>query len=1160
MHAVQLSLITMSPEFDDDTQRHVGAEKTQLLVDKDGNPRDRNIAKASWLLNAIIGELTATAAKRGISSDDLRRAYRENATINNFYIPRSGSNRQKVAPEAISFETREITSYSHLFGFRQWVRNYAAENGKLAKSDLKERHIKTINDSLQLLKIYGGSEAPIIASETHTWPVFLEFALEAIMRFPQPATTLLAEQAAPLKPTGNSSSLEKSPIQVSLALQQPLAALEENTDFSLTLANGVRDRASADTEISKQNPRKVILSSAPRRLAALVTLLLFAISIIYVTARPFQAGRSRNVETSATTLSAAASAGTAKTPFFDGDPRFLIGSHLTLAQSNQNGGLRSDARLEEAKQLRADGKDNDADKLIAKVVEEANLRRIQSSRDEADGHRLLGDAAYYSYSNYDGAIAEWEAAAALDEADHDATAKDFNNIGLAYIGKGELVTAFSKFSEAIRRRPKAFAWPYSNRGNMYMMIETPDPGRAIADYTEAIKIDDKFEPAWNGLGNALSENNDFRGASSSYKNAIEIDPNDPNPYLGLGYIYYRQGMFAEAIASYDEALKRAPEVASALVMRGFSKLSSGDAQHAFDDFDEAIASFNKASKVDQRKLLAEAYLGRGEARNIAGNFKNALSDFDISLNLDPTSAPARAGRGLVFAHLSQYDDAFTDYEAAIRSDRTYSPVYFARAELYRSLGQTANALSDIESVLKLHPSDPIAHFLRATIRVDQGDTAGAETDIDAATGASPGKPLSFLIAILEAENKRDVQAALSVINALLSDPSATSIRQQLQIFRANIYSRVGRTSEAVKDLDAALEAFPESIELHLKRGDLWAKLPNEHEKAKADFDLAISLNPTAPEGYIKRGNLYLKNEEFALAIPEYRSAIKYRAQPGELAATYLNLGYASARIGRFDDALEEYDNAVKLNVSPFDLEGEFRRARLLAAIPKFDLAIAEYTKIIESHPRSAEAFAGRAFVYRAAGKYEASAEDFTNQAKIDARRAYRDRGNTYYLAQDFNRAIESYDLDIRENPGSYFGYLERGRAYEAKKQLDQAIADYETAVRLEPILEAAVLRLYHARALMSPDRAQQELEENARRLDSKDSEYPIVQLNLGRLSVDDLMLSDDALCTVGTYLSDWYTLHDNMSAAREILDKTVQACPLSDGRLYDALAAKHLVQ
>ena len=91
--------------------------------------------------------------------------------------------------------------------------------------------------------------------------------------------------------------------------------------------------------------------------------------------------------------------------------------------------------------------------------------------------------------------------------------------GLAYQRKDDLDRAIADYSEAIRLDPK-YAEAYYGRGLTYR--NKGDVERAIADYSEAIRLDPKLAAAYNNRGNAYREMGDLDLAYSP-----GLQPGDP---------------------------------------------------------------------------------------------------------------------------------------------------------------------------------------------------------------------------------------------------------------------------------------------------------------------------------------------------------------------------------------------------------------------------------------------------------------------------------------------------------------------------------------------------------------------------------------------------------------------------------------------------------
>ena len=182
----------------------------------------------------------------------------------------------------------------------------------------------------------------------------------------------------------------------------------------------------------------------------------------------------------------------------------------------------------------------------------------------------------------------------------DKLAVAYNNRGIAYATKGDLDRAIADFSEAIRLDPKD-AHAYNNRGSAYE--NKGDHDRAITDYDEAIRLDPKYALAYNNrcwsraligrdLDQALADCNESLRLSPGYAEALNT----------RGFVQFKLGAFDRAIADYSAAIAKNAKDAGSLYARGVAKLRSGDTAGG-----EADIATAKAIKAD----IATVYAGYG---------------------------------------------------------------------------------------------------------------------------------------------------------------------------------------------------------------------------------------------------------------------------------------------------------------------------------------------------------------------------------------------------------------------------------------------------------------------------------------------------------------------------------------------------------------------
>src|SRR5258708_24740674 len=231
---------------------------------------------------------------------------------------------------------------------------------------------------------------------------------------------------------------------------------------------------------------------------------------------------------------------------------------------------------------------------------------------------------------------------------------------------------------------------YVSRGAVFE--KKGDSDRAIADFSEAIRINPRSADAFFIRANAYSRAGDFDRASADYNETIRIDPNHAKSYDGRGFAYYRKGEYDRTIADENEALRLDPKYANAYNNRGIAYGQKGDDDRAFADYDRAIlmdpkqpyAYANRAriygQKGDHDRALADgneaiqinpknvnAWIVRGNAYSAKSEFERAIASYDDAIRLNPLDREALTGRGLAYEKQADIARARSDFKAALGS-------------------------------------------------------------------------------------------------------------------------------------------------------------------------------------------------------------------------------------------------------------------------------------------------------------------------------------------------------------------------------------------------------------------------------------------------------------------------------------------------------------
>src|SRR5260221_354658 len=143
-----------------------------------------------------------------------------------------------------------------------------------------------------------------------------------------------------------------------------------------------------------------------------------------------------------------------------------------------------------------------------------------------------------------------------------------------------------------------------------------------------------------------------------------------------------------------------------------------------------------------------------------------------------------------------------------------------------------------------------------------------------------------------------------------------------------------------------------------------------------------------------------------------------------LAVVFTNRGGAYVLKGQYDRAIQDYDQAIKLN-------------------PKF-----------------AKAFANRGGAYFSKGQYDRAIQDYDQAIKLDPSyaTAFNSRGFTYLKMKKFDLAVADFDAALKRDPKQSGPLYGRGLAKRMNGDAAGGNADIAAAKRLDPDVARAFER------------------------------------------------------------------------------------------------------
>jgi tetratricopeptide (TPR) repeat protein/serine/threonine protein kinase len=348
---------------------------------------------------------------------------------------------------------------------------------------------------------------------------------------------------------------------------------------------------------------------------------------------------------------------------------------------------------------------------------------------------------------------------AAPEPERVPTAEQYQQQAEAHLRNRNPDLALADATEAIRLDP-SHAPAHATRAAAYRQLGEGD--QAVADATQALRLDPTYVPALVIRATAYRMKGDLDRAIADATEAIRLNPQSAPAYFNRAEARRMKGDFGQAIADATEAIRLDPSYAPAYGTRAESQRALGKLDGAIVDATEAIRLAPRAAPAFATR--AESYRLRGEfERAVAdateaitfnprfvpalfcraaaylglGEYARTVADSSEALRLAPGAVPAYGTRAAGYLGLGEYDRAIADADQALQLDPGFAPAYGTRAEAYRLKGDGNRAIADATEALRLDPASALAHLTRAEGYRMKGDFLSALADMNEALRLDP---------------------------------------------------------------------------------------------------------------------------------------------------------------------------------------------------------------------------------------------------------------------------------------------------------------------------------------------------------------------------------------------------------------------------------------
>lgn len=585
------------------------------------------------------------------------------------------------------------------------------------------------------------------------------------------------------------------------------------------------------------------------------------------------------------------------------------------------------------------------------------------------------------------------------------------------------------------RDPVAASKKYVGVGNRF--YEQGKYKEAVLMYKRALQKHLKNGEAYYRLGLADLRLQQPREAVRALQRAVSLQPNNADAMVKLADIYV--SAFAaspnhpkEFLDEADELIKRLPKLDAFQYERlsGYRKVIDGDYQAALEHFQAAAKlhpgnanlglityqSLLKLNRFDDAVALAgqiitqhkdftpiygSLYLeymrrkepGKAEEvlkQRLANNPKQAdaymalaghyfatsqrpemLAVLDRVLSNRAAFPQANILVGDFYFRTRDFDQALRLYDEGIRLDAKNKADYQKRMiEALMFQGKRVEASQLVDSLLKGNPSDLDARAMRAALILQGGKREQLQSAVDELQSIVTKRPNNAVVrynlgrALLAKQELE--QARLQFMEAIRIYPAYLPPRIAL----AQLYLFRGEYATALKTADEILQIDANSMTARLVRTSALIGA-GETKSARAELEKMVAGSGDTRDAIFQLAMLDLRENNMKQAAAGFTRLS--RLNPPDLRG---QLGLAQVELVRGDAGAALKILEAEMQKNPERRELRLAHANTAVRAGKYDVAVAEYQRLIAEQPKNVDLYMRLGQTYRRMQKYDEAGKIF----------------------------------------------------------------------------------------------------------------------------------------------------------------------------------------
>ena len=433
----------------------------------------------------------------------------------------------------------------------------------------------------------------------------------------------------------------------------------------------------------------------------------------------------------------------------------------------------------------------------------------------------------------------------------------------------------------------------------------------------------------------------------------------------------------------------------------------GDVAGQREQLDVSVEHYQRAAAGSDDPRIAERAL---RIAVFAKQEAAALTAARRWVELEPESNEARQSLAALALRAGDVDEAYTQFDFLLREAQDETQTYQSLTGLLARNEDREVALTLMGRLAQSHAQSAQAHlaYARLALHAENAELALRETD-----------------------------AALAI------EPDLTDAL----VLRAGVHYKLGDAQRAQQDLQAAVNAYPKNIELHLALARLLLD-KQDLAGATAQFKQVIKREPGHPDALYSLGLLAMEQQQYKQAETYFRMLVETGKRDHE---AWYYLARVQEQRGDLKQALLGYE---RVGDGDYWLDAQARMASLTAKLGDMESARQQLQSLRLRDPNLAlrlylvegEILSEAGQLREALALYnQVLAETPNNHDVLYARALIAERLNDLKLAEDDLRRI------ISEDPKNYHALNALGYTLaDRTDRLQEALALIEKAVALAP--------------------------------------------------------------------------------------------------------------